>query len=321
MTHCVLVYNMFRRLLALLCWCCLVHVIEAKGSTPAVGIAICSTVHTLVVESDGTMWFDSVGHRSFRMPTIRMGERSVVFSRCHFARGFGMAHVIVLGSIEGHDNVVAISSDSGHTFRALVLPDSLTVRDCLRSSEPSRWWLLTTSGSVWFIGSDDVARPLTSMAKPQGEPIMLFDMATHGSGAAIVPSGVVFTETSWRSFKRNRLPAGIRPQDVQSITVAGSCLVLVARDTVYQAQIHVPRWVVHDSLQAARSSITRTSCVATGREGRVHLLNDDCSTARPLFQSAPLAEGLWEFAPGLVVAWREGRIERYGGLARGRAGK
>jgi hypothetical protein len=291
---------------------------STRARPHVVGLALCSQQITLVAESDGTMWFDSLGTRLDRRPTIIDSIGAGAISSLRSVRGIGMAHIAAVGSTAQMASVLAISSDSGRTFRVIAFPDTVDLVDVRRSDEPSRWWCVARNGDVWFVGRAQAgARRLEGMARPPSDVVLHISMATHTLGAAIVSSGMIFTEDGWRTYKRNRLPSGVVPADVQSLDVTQSCAIIAVRDTVYQAPIHVPRWVVHDSLVAARMAVNRVACVATNRDGRVHILDRECRSARPGFLAAPLTQQGWEFAPGLVVAWNDGRVVRFGPNAKG----
>lgn len=287
-----------------------------------VGLAVCSQRVTLVAESNGAMWFDSLGTRLDRGPIVIDSSGAGELTTLRSIRGIGMAHIAAVGSTARMPSVLAISSDSGRTFRLVVLPDTVDVEDVSRSDEPSRWWCLTARGDVWFVGRPEAgAIRAERLARPAGDRFLRLSMATNTLGAAIVSSGMIFTEDGWRSFKRNRLPAGIGPTDVQSLDVTPTCAVVSARDTIYHAPIHVPRWAVYDSLVAARMAVSRAACVATDSSGMVYILDKECHSVRPAFRAVPLTTQGWEFAPGVVVAWRNGRVERHGPNAGGPATK
>jgi len=313
LTHEVLVYNM-QLLFAII----VVGISIAAGSFSTrarphvVGLAVCSQQITLVAESDGTMWFDSLGTRLDRRPIVFDSIDAGSITSLRSIRGIGMAHIAAVGSTARYASVLVVSADSGRTFFVVAFPDSVDIVDVRRSDEPSRWWCVARSGDVWFVGRAEAgARRLEGMARPPGDVVLHLSMATHTLGAAIVHSGMIFTEDGWRTYKRNRLPAGVVPADVQSLDVTQTCAVIAVRDTVYQAPIHVPRWAVHDSLVAARMAVNRVACVATNRDGRVHILDRECRSARPGILAVPLTQQGWEFAPGLVVAWLHDRVVRY----------
>lgn len=294
--------------------CCVVVAFscqQADAKVQAIGIAVCSPSVALVAMSDGTLWFDSLGTRLDRRPIVTESPDAGSITSLRSIRGVGMAHIAAVGSTARFASVLAISADSGRTFRVVVLPDTVDLVDISRSDEPSRWWCVAKNGDVWFVGRAEAgAARADRMARPSGDVFLHLSMATHTLGAAIVSSGMIFTEDGWRSFKRNRLPAGVLPTDVQSLVVTRTCAVIAVRDTIYQAPIHVPRWAVHDSLTAARMAVNRVACVATNRDGRVHILDKECHSVRPVFLAVPLTLS-WEFMPGMVTAWVDGRVKRY----------